>query len=111
MAESSKMVLTKSEEFSNQLSQQSVEIGEIKTLISSLGVTLNQKIDGLNKTTAALEGHIDQVSKDITNKVDQLDINVRSEIAGLKNADAELLHSFESFQRDTTGTIGNIQKM
>ena len=73
MAERSKMVITKSEEMSNQLQAQSNDLLELKTLVTTmtksiedLKTNLTGKIDKLAETTSTLENRIDKVNTDIT---------------------------------------------
>ena len=106
------MVLTKSEEFSNQLSSQSQEISELKTLITEmksmvgdLKSTLTAKIDTLTDKTTTLEKRIDKVNTDISSDVKRLEKRIADDITDLKDSDKMLVSTLNEFKEDQTKKV------
>ena len=116
MAERSKMVITKSEELSNQLQAQSNDLLELKTLVTTmtkavddLKTNLTGKIDKLTDTTSTLENRIDKVNTDISNEVKRLETKISSDILELKDRNAQLNDSFNAFKDEQSTNVGELR--
>ena len=97
------MVVTKSEELSNQLT-------ELSTMVKNMDTGLSTKIDNLSATTNNLQQRIEEVNTDISNELKNIRGDINEEITILKNSDAEILRQFANFEDDANAKIATLSR-
>ena len=93
------MPTTKSEELNNS-------IADLKNLMTAC----NSKIDNLTNTTNNLQQQVVKVEKDISLRIDKLDVSLKHEIQVLKDADQSIQNQLDGFEQSISADILNIKK-